>query len=213
MITLISATHRPKNQTSQVVKKYREILHELGEETTVFELSELPDEFLIGNSFHKGDRGLSAIVDEKILPARKFVIISPEYNGSYPGLFKAFLDMIPPSVWRGKKIALVGVASGRAGNLRGMDHLTDVFHHMRAEIFSLKVPVSRLDDLMKDGDLHDENHSGFRETGQRIFRLLNWRIDAEYRRVSKYKVFRFLMECAKPGSFCLILYLGGTIGS
>lgn len=156
MITVICATHRPRNQTMQVVKKYRDILMELGQDTEVFELDELPDEFLLQNTFGKEDHGLNGIIAAKISPAEKLVIISPEYNGSYPGLFKAFLDAVPPRVWRGKKVAMVGVASGRAGNLRGMDHLTDVFHHLRSEVFSLKVPISRLDSLMTNGELTDE---------------------------------------------------------
>lgn len=156
MITVICATHRPKNQTQQVVKKYTEILKELGEETKVFELDDLPEGFLNQNSFSNKDHGLDDIIAEKLLPAEKLVVISPEYNGSYPGLFKAFIDIVSPSIWRGKKVALVGVASGRAGNLRGMDHLTDVFHHLRSEVFSLKVPISRLDSLMNNGELADE---------------------------------------------------------
>lgn len=157
MITVICATHRPKNQTRQVVKKYKEILLELGYETEVFELDELPDEFLLGNTFAQEDHGLNHIISSKIAPAEKVVVISPEYNGSYPGLFKAFLDAAPPKIWRGKKVALVGVASGRAGNLRGMDHLTDVFHHLRAEVFSMKVPISQLDSLMEENELKDES--------------------------------------------------------
>lgn len=156
MTTVICATHRPKNQTQQVVKKYAEILTELGETTRVFELDDLPDRFLHENSFGGQDHGLEDILDAMIVPAQKFVVVAPEYNGSYPGLFKAFLDVVPPRYWRGKKVALVGVASGRAGNLRGMDHLTDVFHHLRAEVFSLKVPISRLESLMSEGQLIDE---------------------------------------------------------
>ena len=157
MITLICATHRPQNQTLSVVKKYADILREEGEEVKVFKLDELPEAFLTENTFGHPNHGLNSVIAEKIAPAKKLVVISPEYNGSYPGLFKAFLDAVPPPIWRGKKVALVGVASGRAGNLRGMDHLTDVFHYLRAEIFSLKIPISRLNTLIEeDGEIRDE---------------------------------------------------------
>ena len=73
-----------------------------------------------------------------------------------PGIFKSFLDVVPPPKWRGKKVALVGVANGRAGNLRGMDHLSDVLHYLRAEVFSFKVPISVLDSLISDGELRDK---------------------------------------------------------
>jgi NAD(P)H-dependent FMN reductase len=152
MITVICGTHRPKNQTLSVVNRYVEILKMMGEEVAVLQMDELPEDFMISNTFGKRTHGLEAIIHEKIVAAERFVIITPEYNGSYPGLFKAFLDAVKPKVWKGKKVALVGVASGRAGNLRGMDHLTDVMHHLRAEVFSFKVPISKLDTLIdKEG--------------------------------------------------------------
>lgn len=156
MITLICATHRPKNQTRRVVEKYAEILEGLNQEVATLDMDELPEEFMVKNTFGTPEHSLDKIVEDKIRPAEKFVIIAPEYNGSYPGLFKVFLDAVAPREWRGKKVALVGVATGRAGNLRGMDHLTDVLHYLRAEVFSLKIPISRFDDLVDEqGHLAD----------------------------------------------------------
>ncbi len=157
MITIICATHRPKNQTLRVVEKYRELLQELKHTPVLLRMDELPRDFIYSDSFGKRTEEVEQIIHEKIVPAGRLVIISPEYNGSYPGVFKAFLDGVKPHVWKGKKVALVGVASGRAGNLRGMDHLTDVLHHLRAEVFSFKVPISGLDNLMnEEGEMIDE---------------------------------------------------------
>lgn len=72
----------------------------------------------------------------------RFVFVIPEYNGSYPGIAKLFLDTINPAIWEGKKAALVGVATGRAGNLRGMDHLTAVLNYLKMEVYSQKIPLS-----------------------------------------------------------------------
>lgn len=157
MITLICATNRPQNQTLKVVEKYSEILNHLQQEVRVLAMEELPADFLKSESFGNRTDGFENLVQQKIKKAHKFVIISPEYNGSYPGVFKAFIDAIPPNLWKGKRIALVGVASGKAGNLRGMDHLTHVLHHLRAEVFSYKLPISRLDELTNEaGELIDQ---------------------------------------------------------
>lgn len=169
---MICATHRPQNQTLKVVEKYRNILEKEGEEVSVFRMDALPQRFLMSNTFESDSHGLEDIVREKIIPSNRFVIIAPEYNGSYPGIFKAFLDAIPPKVWRGKKVALVGVASGRAGNLRGMDHLTDVMHHLRAEVFSLKIPISQLDELMVEGEIqHAETLSTLTRQAQEFLKF------------------------------------------
>lgn len=156
MITVICATHRPKNQTLSVVNLYASILRDMGQEVKVLQMDELPQDFLVTNTFGKRTHGMEDIIHDKLVWAERMVIVSPEYNGSYPGLFKAVLDAVKPHVWKGKKVALVGVASGRAGNLRGMDHLTDVMHHLRAEVFSLKIPISQLDSLMDEGQVVDE---------------------------------------------------------
>ena len=110
MITVICGTHRPKNQTLSVVNRYSEILEKLGQEVKILKMDELPEDFLVTNTFGKRTHGMEDIIHEKLVAADKFVIISPEYNGSYPGLFKAFLDAVKPHVWKGKKVALVGVA-------------------------------------------------------------------------------------------------------
>ncbi len=157
MITLINATNRPENLTGKVVSVYQEILNRLNLENQLFEIAELQDDFVFSASFGKQNAHMEQIIKEKIIPATKFVIISPEYNGSYPGVLKAFLDCVPPKHFVGKRAALVGVASGRAGNLRGMDHLTDVLHHLGVEVLSLKIPISNLNLLINDtGGLTDE---------------------------------------------------------
>lgn len=156
MITIICATHRPKNQTNKVVLLYKEILEARGVKVKVLQMNELPQDFLYSDSFGNRTSFTDELIEDKLLPAEKLIVVSPEYNGSYPGIFKAFLDGVKPHIWKGKKVALVGVASGRAGNLRGMDHLTDVLHHLRMEVFSFKVPISRVDELLgEDKNIDD----------------------------------------------------------
>lgn len=156
MITLICGTHRPKNVTRRIVDKYKQLLEEKGAQVQTFDLEELPADFVFEDSFGRRSAETERIIQEKIIPASKLVFISPEYNGSYPGVLKAFLDGVKPNIWKGKKAALVGVASGRAGNIRGMDHLTHVLHHLRIEVFSNKIPISKVDHLLnEDGVLDD----------------------------------------------------------
>lgn len=156
MTTLICATHRPQNQTQRIVNYYQQLLEESHEEVQRLDMSDLPRDFPYADSFGERSQTTDDLLRKKILPASRLVIIAPEYNGSFPGIFKTFLDGVDPRIWKGKKVALVGVAAGRAGNLRGMDHLTDVLHYLRMEVFSLKVPISKLQDILsQDGELQD----------------------------------------------------------
>ncbi|MBL7884482.1 MAG: NAD(P)H-dependent oxidoreductase, partial [Bacteroidia bacterium] len=71
---------------------------------------------------------------------------------------KTFFDAIHPDVNRGKKVAMVGVASGRAGNLRGMEHLTGVLNYLGMHIHPNKLPISSILTLLdENGELKDEN--------------------------------------------------------
>ncbi len=90
-------------------------------------------------------------------PAQKFIFVSPEYNGSIPGVLKAMFDISDvKKTWWGKKALLTGVSTGRAGNLRGMDHLTAILHFMKVIVHPNKLPISVVDKLVDEkGELTD----------------------------------------------------------
>ena len=74
-------------------------------------------------------------VSQYIHKADKIIFIVPEYHGSYPGNVEGFLDAISAEDIMDKKTMLIGVASGHAGGIRPIGHLTEVLHHLRAEVF------------------------------------------------------------------------------
>lgn len=88
---------------------------------------------------------------EVLHPAEKFVFVSPEYNGSIPGILKLVIDAADwKKAWKNKKAMLVGVSTGRAGNLRGMDHLVSILHHMNIRVMPHMIPISQVDRYMDD---------------------------------------------------------------
>jgi NAD(P)H-dependent FMN reductase len=66
-----------------------------------------------------------------------------------------FIDSLKPEHFKNKRVALVGVASGRAGNLRGLDHLTAIMHHLGVEVLSKRTYVSHVHKGVTDGVLTD----------------------------------------------------------
>lgn len=150
MYTLICATHRPGNKTLGVLRSYRNIIEKKGISVVELDMSDLPDSFISSDGFGKRTEAVDKLIADKLINAEKLVIVAPEYNGSFPGIFKTFIDAVNPKIFHGKKAALVGVASGRAGNLRGLDHLTDILHHLQVEVLSLKVPISKLDEMLDE---------------------------------------------------------------
>ena len=97
MITVINGTNRKGNLTQIFAKAAFEILKSKSdEEVKYLDLSDLTGEIL-HTSMYGGDSQSPQIIkiqDEFISPASKLVFVMPEYNGSYPGIIKLFLDTI-----------------------------------------------------------------------------------------------------------------------
>ena len=121
------------------------------------DLGDLPSDFIFSALYgHQNDQ-FNAIVNDKIVKATGLVIISPEYNGSYPGVLKAFIDGWDRKFLFNKRVALVGVASGRQGNARGMDHLTNVLNYLEMNVIPFKLPISKVhEEFNEEGQLTNE---------------------------------------------------------
>src|SRR5688572_22263785 len=141
MITIISGTNRADNNTKKVAIAYQRLLAEKNVEAAVYALDEIS--VLARNS------DFIAAEEELLQAAEKFIIIMPEYNGSYPGILKLMIDNTDVrKTWWHKKVLLTGVSTGRAGNLRGMEHLTGSLLHMKMLVHPNRLPISIVDKLM-----------------------------------------------------------------
>lgn len=159
MITLISGTNRPNNATEKVAKAYFNLLKQKDDNALFFSLQELPATPNIHQLYSRGNNEFTPFAEKYINNAEKLVIFTPEYNGSFSGILKLFLDTMPHKTFAGKTIALVGTGNGRGGNLRGLEQLTGIFHYLEANVLWYKIPVSGLNKLFDvDGNFTDEAH-------------------------------------------------------
>lgn len=149
MYTIISGTNRRGSNTIKVARQYRKLVEQKGIEAQLLSLEGL----------HVLERNpdFELVEQEKLIPAKKFIFVSPEYNGSIPGVLKAMFDISDVrKCWWGKKALLTGVSTGRAGNLRGMEHLTGILHYMKVNVHPNKLPISVVDTLLeKEGEIFD----------------------------------------------------------
>ncbi|MFT3747852.1 MAG: NAD(P)H-dependent oxidoreductase [Agriterribacter sp.] len=138
--TIISGTNRPGSNTIRVARQYENILKAKGIEPKFITLENLD---VINRS-----EALVKLEKEVLIPTTKFIFVTPEYNGSFPGVLKAMMDNTTiEKVWWGKKALLTGVSTGRAGNLRGMEHLTGVLHYLKMHVYHNKLPISVVNKL------------------------------------------------------------------
>ncbi len=148
--TVISGTNRPGSNTITVARLYQRLLEKKG----------IPARFisLEGMDVNNRNDQLKQLEKEVLIPTRKFIFVTPEYNGSFPGVLKAMIDNTDiEKVWWGKKALLTGVSTGRAGNLRGMEHLTGVLHYLKMNVHHNKLPISVVNKLLNnEKDIEDE---------------------------------------------------------
>ncbi|CAH0999871.1 FMN-dependent NADPH-azoreductase [Neolewinella maritima] len=161
MITVISGTNRPDSRTLVFARHYVRQLELLGEEVELLDMADLHHGYFAGKMYDPlgSDGQLLKWQQQYISAADKLAVFVPEYNGSYPGVLKLFIDGISvidyTGNFAGKHVALVGVSSGRAGNLRGIDHLADVFAHMGAWVLPNRLPLSSVEGLLTDDEISD----------------------------------------------------------
>lgn len=150
MYTIISATNRAGSNTLKVSKQYQQFFAAQNIDTTLFSLEEL-------SSIHRDDHFLR-IERDILVPTQKFIFVMPEYNGSFPGIFKLLIDLSDVKVcWNHKKVMLVGVANGRAGNLRGLDIMTNMCHYIKMNVFHDKLPISSISAELENDVFKNEN--------------------------------------------------------
>jgi chromate reductase len=143
MYTIISGTNRIGSHTLKIAREYQQILNDKNIESVLFSLENV--------NLLKRDEAFEKIENGIIVPTRNFIFISPEYNGSFPGALKLLFDTTKNyRVWANKKALLTGISAGKAGNLRGMDHLSDILNFLDITVYPNKLPISMIDNLIND---------------------------------------------------------------
>jgi chromate reductase len=149
MYTIIAATNRVGSNTLKVAKEYQRLFAAQQIETQLFSLEEM-------TSLHADEKFIQ-LQNTYLVPTTKFIFIMPEYNGSFPGIFKLMMDLSDLGLcFNYKKVMLVGVANGRAGNLRGIDTMTNMCHYMKMNVFYHKLPISNVSNELKENQFYSE---------------------------------------------------------
>ena len=166
MYLIISGTNRVGSTTLKVAKEYQRLLKERSIDSALLSLE--------GLNLMTRDEDFIKLENDWIIPTDNYIIISPEYNGSFPGALKMLFDTGKShSLWWHKKAMLTGVSTGRQGNLRGMDHLSGVLNHVKVTVLPNQLPISSVDKLMdEEGHFTDENT--LQAINQQLDEFIKW---------------------------------------
>lgn len=173
MITIISSTNREGSSTLKIARYYQAKFKEKDVDTELLSLSQLPSNLIETDLYGKRSEAFKPIQDI-VTRTQKFLFIIPEYNGSYPGVLKVFVDACSfPESFYEKKAALVGISSGRYGNIRGVDHFTGVCHYVHLHVMPLKIHIPSIHkELDENGNLFKEDT--LRYTNEQIDKFIKF---------------------------------------
>lgn len=158
MTTIISGTNRPDSNTLKVAKYYQEALAKRGDNANLLAMNDLPDNMIVSDLYGKRSAGFEKI-QQLIVASRKFIFIIPEYNGSFPGVLKTFIDACTfPDSFYDKKACLVGISSGKYGNIRGIDHFGGVCSYLHLNVLPLRLHIPAIKtELDEQGAFYKED--------------------------------------------------------
>jgi chromate reductase, NAD(P)H dehydrogenase (quinone) len=148
MITLIVGTNRPGSNTRKVATQIESIYSELKVPINVLDLAKLPPEIFSPTSYAEKPKSFQPFADT-VLQSSGLHIVTPEYNGSVPGVLKYFIDMLKfPESFERKPVCFTGVASGMWGALRPIEQLSAIFAYRNAHLFPERVFMPQINSLL-----------------------------------------------------------------
>ncbi len=147
MITIVSSTNRNEALSYKISLLYQGILKDLGEESEIIDLNLLPADFITTALYENS--GMNDSFNEfrdSMKQAQKYLFVVPEYNGSFPGVLKAFIDGLDyPHTFTNKKCAMVGLSSGIQGAGLALSHLTDIFNYCGMSVLAQKPKLALIE--------------------------------------------------------------------
>lgn len=159
MIAVIQGSNRRDNATRPFAELVTDILSARAEASTLLDLEYLPGDILHADMYAANNHPFLAAAEETMKSAKKWVFLFPEYNGSFPGALKLFVDALSvrdyAGIFSGKLAACIGTASGRSGNIRGIDHFSAVLMHMGTRVLPQGLPISLIDGLLTEREVTD----------------------------------------------------------
>jgi len=148
MITLIAGTNRPGSNTRKVVAQLEEIYAGLKVPVQVLDLAKLPPEIFAPTSYAEKPKSFQPFTDA-VLQSAGLHVVTPEYNGSVPGVLKYFIDMLKfPESFERRPVCFTGLAAGMWGALRPVEQLQAIFGYRNAYIYPERVFMPQIHNLL-----------------------------------------------------------------
>ncbi len=173
MIVIIAGTNRPGSNTRRVTNHVENSYAALGVPAQVLDLAHLPPEIFLPSSYKETPASFKKFTNA-ILAADGLVVVTPEYNGSIPGVLKYFIDMLPfPESFEQRPVCFVGLAAGLWGAMRPTEQLQQIFAYRNGLVFPERVFLPGVNNLLgENGKLNAATEKNLRQQAANFTRFV-----------------------------------------
>jgi chromate reductase len=141
-IMIISGTNRPGSNTLKVSRLIERIYSNSGRQADVYDLADLPRE-VFEPTVYASKPPTFQVVQQRVIAAAGLHVVLPEYNGSFPGILKYFIDLLKfPESFDRKPVAFTGISAGVFSALRPVEQLQMVFAYRNAHLYPERVFIA-----------------------------------------------------------------------
>jgi FMN reductase len=140
-----SGSHSRPSKTFALVEHVSNLACErYGLSKAVYDLADVGDSLGYAKSQADLDSEAAAVLSA-VVKADVLVIGSPTYKGSYPGMFKHFIDLIDPEQLRGKPVLITATGGGERHALMVEHQLRPLFGFFMAHTIPTAIYASNKD--------------------------------------------------------------------
>ena len=143
-INILSGTDRPDSNAMKVAEYIYPKLKGYGAQSEIISLREFPIKEIAGGRYGDDIPSIKEF-NKRVLNCGGLIFVVPEYNGSFPGILKLFIDYLPfPKAFLKLPIAFIGEADGAFGSLRSVEQLQMICNYRNAYLFPERVFIRRV---------------------------------------------------------------------
>jgi NAD(P)H-dependent FMN reductase len=138
---IIVGTDRVGSNSKRIADVVYDLYKEAGEDVEIIELTDVMKGLVASPQYGNVTHPVLKAATDKIEQSDGLIVVTPEYNGSFPGALKYFIDHFRyPEAFEARPVCFIGIG-GMFGGLRPVEHLQQVFGYRNAYVFPQRIFV------------------------------------------------------------------------
>jgi NAD(P)H-dependent FMN reductase len=149
-INILSGTDRPGSMALKVSNFLKPKFEAEGAAVDIISLEDFPIQDVAGGKYGQDIPSVKSFND-KVLDCDGLLMVIPEYNGSFPGILKLFVDYLPfPESFDRLPLAFIGESAGAFGSLRSVEQMQMIANYRNAFLFPERVFLQRVKSIFSE---------------------------------------------------------------